>query len=90
MTGKVLVAVGTTNGSIARMAEAVAGVLCEDGLTVDVLPARSAASVSTLDAVVGGGWPGRIRAPGRARTSQASPGSRSRPVHDGTMATRHR
>jgi menaquinone-dependent protoporphyrinogen oxidase len=56
MTGKVMVAFGTTNGSTAQIAEAIAAVLRKDGLTVDTLPARSVASVSSYDAfVVGGG-----------------------------------
>ncbi|WP_371658408.1 flavodoxin domain-containing protein [Streptomyces sp. NBC_00280] len=55
MPSSVLVAYGTTNGSTARIAEAVAKVLREDGLTVDVLPARSVASVASYEAVVVGG-----------------------------------
>ncbi|MCX5257139.1 flavodoxin domain-containing protein [Streptomyces canus] len=55
MTGKVLVAYGTTNGSTAQVAETIGEVLHKDGLTVDVLPARSVASVSSYDAVVVGG-----------------------------------
>ena len=55
MPSSVLVAYGTTNGSTAEIAEAVAKVLREDGLTVDVLPARSVASVAAYEAVVVGG-----------------------------------
>jgi len=56
MPGKVLVAYGTTNGSTARIADAIADVLRKDGLTVEALPARSVTDVSTYDAfVVGGG-----------------------------------
>ncbi|MBL3668884.1 flavodoxin [Streptomyces sp. M2CJ-2] len=55
MTGTVLVTYGTTNGSTARIAEAVADVLRKDGLTVETLPARSVASVTSYDAVVVGG-----------------------------------
>lgn len=55
MTGRVLVAYGTTNGSTAQIAEAIAEVLRKDGLTVDALPAGSVASVSSYDAVVVGG-----------------------------------
>ncbi|MDX3748212.1 flavodoxin domain-containing protein [Streptomyces sp. AK08-02] len=55
MPSSVLVAYGTTNGSTARIAEAVARVLREDGLTVDVLPARSVVSVASYEAVVVGG-----------------------------------
>ncbi|WP_028805936.1 flavodoxin domain-containing protein [Streptomyces sp. 142MFCol3.1] len=55
MTSKVLVAYGTTNRSTARIAESIADVLRKDGLTVDVLPARSVKSVSSYDAVVVGG-----------------------------------
>ncbi|MDX2545117.1 flavodoxin domain-containing protein [Streptomyces sp. WI04-05B] len=55
MPSSVLVAYGTTNGSTAEIAEAVAKVLREDGLTVDVLPARTVASVASYEAVVVGG-----------------------------------
>jgi menaquinone-dependent protoporphyrinogen oxidase len=56
MTGKVLVAYGTSNDSTARIAEAITEVLRKNGLTVDALPARSVADVSSYAAfVVGGG-----------------------------------
>ncbi|MDW4908631.1 flavodoxin domain-containing protein [Streptomyces sp. ADMS] len=55
MPSSVLVAHGTTNGSTAEIAEAVAKVLRKDGLSVDVLPARSVASVASYEAVVVGG-----------------------------------
>ncbi|MGW2641813.1 flavodoxin domain-containing protein [Streptomyces sp. NPDC001348] len=55
MTGKVLVAYGTTNGSTARIAEAVAQVLCKEGLTAEARPAPSVASIEMYDAVVVGG-----------------------------------
>ncbi|MEU8852235.1 flavodoxin domain-containing protein [Streptomyces sp. NPDC048564] len=55
MTGNVLVAYGTTNGSTAQIAEAIADVLRKNGLTADALPARTVASVSSYDAVVVGG-----------------------------------
>ncbi|MEV0220409.1 flavodoxin domain-containing protein [Streptomyces sp. NPDC050704] len=55
MLGKVLVAYGTTNGSTARIAEAVADVLNKEGLTAEALPARSVGSVEAYDAVVVGG-----------------------------------
>ncbi|WP_055614266.1 flavodoxin domain-containing protein [Streptomyces phaeochromogenes] len=55
MLSKVLVAYGTTNGSTARIAEAVADVLRKEGLTVEALPARSVESVEAYDAVVVGG-----------------------------------
>ncbi|MFJ8636286.1 flavodoxin domain-containing protein [Streptomyces sp. NPDC093568] len=55
MTGKVLVAYGTTNGSTAQIAEAVADVLRESGLMAEARPARNVASVSSYDAVVVGG-----------------------------------
>ncbi|MGY3205907.1 flavodoxin domain-containing protein [Streptomyces sp. TE5632] len=55
MTGTVLVTYGTTNGSTARIAETVADVLRKGGLTVETLPARSVASVTSYDAVVVGG-----------------------------------
>ncbi|MFF3612037.1 flavodoxin domain-containing protein [Streptomyces sp. NPDC002580] len=55
MTGTVLVTYGTTNGSTAAIAEAIADVLRKDGLTVESLPARSVTSVRPYDAVVVGG-----------------------------------
>lgn len=55
MTGKVLVAYGTTNGSTARIAEAVAAVLRKEGFTAEALPARAVARVTPYDAVVLGG-----------------------------------
>ncbi|MFD6324332.1 flavodoxin domain-containing protein [Streptomyces sp. NPDC058442] len=55
MTGTVLVTYGTTNGSTARIAETVADVLRKEGLTVETLPARSVAGVTSYDAVVVGG-----------------------------------
>ncbi|WP_327319539.1 flavodoxin domain-containing protein [Streptomyces sp. NBC_01235] len=55
MTDTVLVTYGTTNGSTAEIAEAVADVLRKAGLTVEALPARSVTSVARYDAVVVGG-----------------------------------
>ncbi|MCC5478301.1 flavodoxin domain-containing protein [Streptomyces barringtoniae] len=55
MTGKVLVAYGTTNGSTAQIAEAVAQVLCKEGLTAEARPAPSMAGIEMYDAVVVGG-----------------------------------
>ncbi|WP_268221444.1 flavodoxin domain-containing protein [Streptomyces sp. EMB24] len=55
MAKKVLVAYGTTNGSTAEIAEAVAGVLREEGLTAEARAARSVASAASYDAVVVGG-----------------------------------
>ncbi|MEW2120601.1 flavodoxin domain-containing protein [Streptomyces sp. NPDC005474] len=55
MTDTVLVTYGTTNGSTARIAEAVADVLRKAGLTVEVLPAPAVTSVATYGAVVVGG-----------------------------------
>ncbi|MER5436468.1 flavodoxin domain-containing protein [Streptomyces sp. NPDC002588] len=55
MTDTVLVTYGTTNGSTAEIAEAVADVLRKSGLTVESRPARSVTSVSRYDAVVVGG-----------------------------------
>ncbi|MFF7129281.1 flavodoxin domain-containing protein [Streptomyces sp. NPDC016566] len=55
MTGRVLVAYGTTNGSTAQIAEAVAQVLCKEGLTAEARPAPSVTSIETYDAVVIGG-----------------------------------
>ncbi|MEU4000708.1 flavodoxin domain-containing protein [Streptomyces fungicidicus] len=55
MTGTVLITYGSTNGSTERIAETVAGVLREDGLTVETLPARSVRDVAPYDAVVAGG-----------------------------------
>ncbi|MFF4537180.1 flavodoxin domain-containing protein [Streptomyces aureus] len=55
MTGTVLVTYGTTNGSTAEIAEAVADTLREQGLGVQVLPAASVTSLTSYDAVVVGG-----------------------------------
>ncbi|MFH9176620.1 flavodoxin domain-containing protein [Streptomyces albogriseolus] len=55
MAKKVLVAYGTTNGSTAEIAEAVAGVLNEEGLTAEARAAGSVASAASYDAVVVGG-----------------------------------
>ncbi|WP_371667262.1 flavodoxin domain-containing protein [Streptomyces sp. NBC_00289] len=55
MTDTVLVAYGTTNGSTAEIAEAVADVLRKDGLTVESRPAQSVTNVARYDAVVVGG-----------------------------------
>ncbi|BBC29615.1 Flavodoxin [Streptomyces graminofaciens] len=55
MLSKVLVAYGTTNGSTAQIAEAIADVLRKEGLTVEVMPARSVTSLESYDAVVVGG-----------------------------------
>ncbi len=55
MPTNVLVAYGTTNGSTAEIAEAIAEVLRKDGLTVEALPARSVPSAASYDAVVVGG-----------------------------------
>ncbi|MEU6255797.1 flavodoxin domain-containing protein [Streptomyces sp. NPDC047043] len=51
----VLVAYGTTNGSTAQIAEAVAEVLRKEGLTADTAPAGSVKDVTRYDAVVVGG-----------------------------------
>lgn len=55
MPDSVLVAYGTTNGSTAQIAEAIAAVLRKEGLTAEALPARSVDSVTSYDAVVVGG-----------------------------------
>ena len=55
MPTNVLVAYGTTNGSTAQIAETIAEVLREDGLTVEALPAQSVPSAASYDAVVVGG-----------------------------------
>ncbi|SPF02646.1 flavodoxin domain-containing protein [Streptomyces sp. MA5143a] len=55
MSTRVLVAYGTTNGSTATIAETVADVLNEAGLTAEALPAPSVASLAPYDAVVVGG-----------------------------------
>lgn len=49
---KVLLAYATTHGSTREIAEAVAGTLREQGLAVDVLPARQAKALSGYQAVV--------------------------------------
>ncbi|MFH8769495.1 flavodoxin domain-containing protein [Streptomyces sp. NPDC017958] len=55
MPTRVLVAYGTTNGSTAQIAETVAGVLVEEGMTAQARPARSVTSVGPYDAVIVGG-----------------------------------
>jgi menaquinone-dependent protoporphyrinogen oxidase len=55
MTTSVLVAYGTTNGSTAQIAEAVADVLRKEGFTAVTSPAASVADVTPYDAVVVGG-----------------------------------
>jgi menaquinone-dependent protoporphyrinogen oxidase len=55
MTEKVLVAYGTTNGSTAQIAEAVAEVLSKEGLTAEARPAGSVSTLEPYDAVVVGG-----------------------------------
>ncbi|MFF1319484.1 hypothetical protein ACFVZZ_08605 [Streptomyces chartreusis] len=61
MTTKVLVAYGTTNGSTAQIAEAVAEVLCKEGLTAEALPAGSVDRVESYPP----GRRGRRRPPRR-------------------------
>ncbi len=55
MPATVLVAYGTTNGSTAQIAEAVAEVMAREGLTAEALPASSVEDVTRYDAVVVGG-----------------------------------
>ncbi|MFE9017961.1 flavodoxin domain-containing protein [Streptomyces sp. NPDC007808] len=55
MPTSVLVAYGSTNGSTAEIAEAVGEVLRKEGLTAEVRPAPSVASLASYDAVVVGG-----------------------------------
>lgn len=55
MPSKVLVAYGTTNGSTAQIAEAIAEVLRKEGLTAEAMPARSVTSPEAYDAMVVGG-----------------------------------
>ncbi|MFI7317047.1 flavodoxin domain-containing protein [Streptomyces venezuelae] len=55
MSTKVLVAYGTTNGSTAQIAEAIADVLRREGLTADALPTGAVTDVHSYDAVVLGG-----------------------------------
>jgi menaquinone-dependent protoporphyrinogen oxidase len=55
MTGKVLVTYGTTNGSTAEIAEAVAGVLTKEGIAAEAAPAGGVKDVTPYDAVVVGG-----------------------------------
>ncbi|MFG2788168.1 flavodoxin domain-containing protein [Streptomyces sp. NPDC048419] len=55
MPANVLVAYGSTNGSTAQIAEAVAEVMSKAGLTAEALPAASVEDVTRYDAVVVGG-----------------------------------
>jgi len=52
MSGKFLVAYATTHGSMAEIAEAVAGVLREHGVEVDVMKARDVHSLEGYSSVV--------------------------------------
>ncbi|MFJ9535931.1 flavodoxin domain-containing protein [Streptomyces sp. NPDC101225] len=55
MPAHVLVAYGTTNGSTAQIAEAVAEVMAKAGLAAEAQPAASVDGVTRYDAVVVGG-----------------------------------
>ena len=55
MPTNVLVAYGTTNGSTAEIAEAIAEVLSKAGLVAEARPAQSVTSVASYHAVVVGG-----------------------------------
>ncbi|MFD8307549.1 flavodoxin domain-containing protein [Streptomyces sp. NPDC059690] len=55
MPENVLVAYGTTNGSTARIAEAIADVLRKEGLTVDTASGATVTDVTSYDAFVVGG-----------------------------------
>lgn len=55
MTANVLVAYGSTNGSTAEIAEAVAAVLRKEGCTAEALPAAAVVRLTGYDAVVVGG-----------------------------------
>ncbi|MFH8933846.1 flavodoxin domain-containing protein [Streptomyces griseosporeus] len=55
MNATVLVVHGSTNGSTAEIADAVAAVLSKEGLTVETRPAGTVKDVSPYDAVVIGG-----------------------------------
>ncbi|MGW2829550.1 flavodoxin domain-containing protein [Streptomyces sp. NPDC001286] len=55
MPENVLVAYGTTNGSTAGIAEAVADVLRKEGLTADTASAATVTDVTSYDAFVVGG-----------------------------------
>ena len=82
MTDTVLVTYGTTNGSTAEIAEAVADVLRKGGLTVEALPARSVTSVARYDAVVVGGglYAGRWHKDARRFVRRHRPELAKRPV----------
>ncbi|MEU9188907.1 flavodoxin domain-containing protein [Streptomyces sp. NPDC048484] len=55
MTGTVLVAYGSKNGSTAQIAEHIGEVLTKEGLTVRVRPAAEVDELGSYDAVVLGG-----------------------------------
>jgi menaquinone-dependent protoporphyrinogen oxidase len=55
MAKRVLVAYGSANGSTGEIAETVARVLREEGLTAEARPARSVTNLNPYDAVVVGG-----------------------------------
>jgi len=54
MDNKILVAYASRAGSTSRVAEAIAGVLCADGMAVDVRLAKEVSDVSSYRAVVVG------------------------------------
>ncbi|MET9295811.1 flavodoxin domain-containing protein [Streptomyces sp. NPDC003077] len=55
MTGQVLVAYGTKNGSTAQIAQAIAEVLTERGMTADARAAGEVADIAPYTAVILGG-----------------------------------
>ncbi|MEU3244333.1 flavodoxin domain-containing protein [Streptomyces sp. NPDC006875] len=55
MLSTALVAYGTTNGSTARIAETIAEVLRQEGVSVEAVSARSVTDLESYDAVVVGG-----------------------------------
>ncbi|MFF1407475.1 flavodoxin domain-containing protein [Streptomyces sp. NPDC058294] len=55
MLTKVLVAYGTTNGSTTRIAETIAEVLRNEGISAEAAPSRSVTEVESYAAVVVGG-----------------------------------
>ncbi|MFJ4483666.1 flavodoxin domain-containing protein [Streptomyces longwoodensis] len=82
MTTNVLVAFGTTNGSTAGIAETVADVLREEGLTVRTAPAATVRDVTEFDAVVVGGalYAGRWHKDARRFVRRHRRALRERPV----------
>ncbi|MEU5896600.1 MULTISPECIES: flavodoxin domain-containing protein [unclassified Streptomyces] len=82
MPSSVLIAYGTANGSTARIAETIARVLREEGLSATAVPARCVPDVGAYDAVVVGGglYAGRWHKDARRFVRRHADGLAGRPL----------